>query len=186
MGYFITPKNTTAVLGIPIGRLNFLEREIIALQSQGGGIKFVQPVSGNIDDSNTAFAFSTLPLILVINGLAYRQSGGAITWSYAGGIVILSSPVGVNGSLFALSGTYTIIEIPGTISDNNVSFSSAVEPLYLVMNGAAYLRSGALITWTYLNGAIVTNEPVGSGGCLFGLSGVALSADTNGIITGIQ
>lgn len=46
MGQFIIPKNTTAVQGIPIGRLNDLERRLIALEAGGGG--------GGISGSGTA------------------------------------------------------------------------------------------------------------------------------------
>jgi hypothetical protein len=37
MGIFIAPKNTTAVQGIPIGRLNNIDNRVSVLEKSGGG-----------------------------------------------------------------------------------------------------------------------------------------------------
>lgn len=62
----------------------------------------VLEATGTIDDSNVDFTFTAEPAILVINGASYRSTGGPITWSYAGGTVTLSSPVGVSGDIYGL------------------------------------------------------------------------------------
>lgn len=61
--------------------------------------------TGTIDDSNLDFTFASLPIVLVINGGVYQQTGGAITWSWNAGLLTatLSSPVGSGGSIFGLA-----------------------------------------------------------------------------------
>ncbi len=51
-------------------------------------------ISGTIDDSNTTFTSSVEPKYLVINGVWYKPTGGSITWSWSGGTITLSSPIG--------------------------------------------------------------------------------------------
>jgi membrane associated rhomboid family serine protease len=151
----------------------------------GGTGNQIITTSGTIDDSNVTFPFSSVPSLLDINGLLYRQSGGAITWTISGTTLTLSSPVGSNGTIFGITGVYTIIETPGTIDDSNMSFTSTVQPYYLIFNGATYPQSDATITWTYLLGSMTISSPIGANGSLFGLSGISLVVDTNGITTGI-
>lgn len=71
--------------------------------SSGGtsGLTLVT-VTGTINDSNVTFTAASTPTVLVINGAFYQQTGGAITWSLAGLVITLSSPVGTGGSIFAL------------------------------------------------------------------------------------
>lgn len=59
-------------------------------------------VTGTIDDSNTTFTPASTILLLNINGSFYQQTGGAITWNYSGSNIILSSPVGLGGSIFGI------------------------------------------------------------------------------------
>ena len=65
----------------------------------------VLTATGTIDDTNTTFTFVSLPSVLVINGAVYRQTGGAITWTWTGGTLTatLSSAVGTGGSIFGLT-----------------------------------------------------------------------------------
>ena len=65
----------------------------------------VLTATGTIDDSNVAFTFISEPAILIINGASYRQTGGAITWTWDSGTLTatLSSPIGSSGSLFGLA-----------------------------------------------------------------------------------
>lgn len=141
--------------------------------------------TGTINDSNVSFGFATQPTLMIINGLAYLPTGGAITWSYSGGTATLSSPVGTGGSIFGVSGTYSSVTVTGTINNSNTSFTAGSQPTYLVMNGGAYLTSGSDVTWSYLAGAITTSIPVGTGGSLFGLSGITFTF-TSDVITGVS
>lgn len=59
-------------------------------------------VSGTINDSNMTFTAAVLPTLLNINGAFYKQTGGAITWTYAVGTITLSSPIGTGGSIFGV------------------------------------------------------------------------------------
>ena len=70
----------------------------------GGLASAILTATGTIDDSNTAFAFTSLPSAIVINGALYQQTGGAITWSWNAGTktATLSQPVGVNGTIFGI------------------------------------------------------------------------------------
>ena len=142
--------------------------------------------TGAINDSNQNFTFTQPPLLLNINGLLYRQNGGAITWTISGLTVTTSVPVGVNGSIFGITGILSITEMIGTINDTNISFTSYVQPRYLIMNGGAYPEVGATMTWTYNIGTLITNYPVGLNGSLFGLTGITLTVDTNGITTAVS
>lgn len=63
----------------------------------------VLTATGTINDSNVTFTFTSEPAILIINGASYQQTGGAITWTYSGGTVTLSSAVGSGGSIFGLA-----------------------------------------------------------------------------------
>lgn len=71
------------------------------------------------------------------------------------------------------------ITITGTIDDSNVTFTSASQPTYLVINGATYSSTGGAITWSYLAGTITLSSPVGTGGSIFGL-GAGGSSGTGG------
>ena len=55
--------------------------------------------SSTIDDSNVAFVFASLPNVIVVNGLAYRQNHG---WSWNSGTLTatLDNPVGTGGDIF--------------------------------------------------------------------------------------
>ncbi len=55
--------------------------------------------SGTIDDSNLTFGFDAQPTILFVNGQALVSGGG---WSWTGSAVLLTSPVGSGGSIFAI------------------------------------------------------------------------------------
>jgi len=70
--------------------------------SSGGGFTVIS-VSGVIDDSNLVFTAATQPTLLNINGGFYQQTGGSITWTYAGDTITLSSPVGTNGSIYGIA-----------------------------------------------------------------------------------
>lgn len=78
---------------------------LINLANGGGGTLAILAATGTINDSNAAFVFPSLPKLVVVNGTAYEQTGGAITWTWNAGTLTatLSSPVGVNGSIFGMA-----------------------------------------------------------------------------------
>lgn len=63
----------------------------------------------------------------------------------------------------------TPIPVSGTINDSNVTFTSATEPTVLCINGPIYQKTGGAYTWTWVAGTITLNQPVGTGGSIFGL-----------------
>lgn len=87
-------------------------------------------------------------------------AGSGVTITNTNGTKVISSTGGA-----ALS----IIAVAGTIDDSNVSFTAASEPTLLNVNGAFYQKTGGSYTWTYVAGTITLNNPVGTGGQLFGI-----------------
>lgn len=83
----------------------------ISITTNGAGQKVISAagtaisiitVSGTINDSNVDFTANAEPTLLNINGSFYAQTGGNITWTYSGGDIVLSTPVGANGSIFGI------------------------------------------------------------------------------------
>lgn len=72
--------------------------------SVSSALTILLKTSGTIDDSNLIFGFASLPTLLMINGGAFKQTGGAITWTWSAGLLqaTLSSPVGTGGIIFGL------------------------------------------------------------------------------------
>lgn len=77
-------------------------RNDVTIDASGGGSMTVLAATGTINDSNMSFDFASAPTLILINGIAYRSTGGAITWSYAGTTATLSQPVGSGGDIYAL------------------------------------------------------------------------------------
>lgn len=102
MGTYFTPKNSFATPSLPLGKINDLDKRVAALEAGGGGggslTKIV--VSGTINDSNVTFTSASNPTYLVINGMWYEKTGGAITWSWSAGTITLSSAVGTGGAIW--------------------------------------------------------------------------------------
>ena len=151
----------------------------------GGSGSRMEIPTGIVNDSNVSFAFTNLPVILVINGLTYRQSGGMYNWTVSGKTITLNNPIGVSGSIFGISGGLFAIEVSGTIDDSNTSFTSTIQPEYLSFSGLTAFQESVLEPWSYSNGAITTTNAVGVGGSLFGISGITLVFDPDGLVTGI-
>lgn len=55
--------------------------------------------TGTVDDNNTAFVFSTKPLLILINGSLYAENAG---WTWAGSTATLFTPVGTGGVIRGL------------------------------------------------------------------------------------
>ncbi len=58
--------------------------------------------TGAVDDSNTAFTFTTKPSLVVVNGASYRENHG---WSWTAGTLTatLDAPVGVGGDIYGIT-----------------------------------------------------------------------------------
>ena len=85
----------------PVNNMAFWTQIII--QTSNGTITLLGS-TGTIDDSNTSFIFISQPSLIVINGASYQPTGGAITWSWNSLTLTatLSSPVGLNGSIYGI------------------------------------------------------------------------------------
>jgi len=84
---FIIPKGTTAVQGIPIGRLANLESRVSYLEANGGGGSGgssvpIYPTSGAINSSNTVYGFATEPDVIFANGTPLTQKTGSNTFGF--------------------------------------------------------------------------------------------------------
>ena len=136
---------------------------IYRLNSAGGGGFEIVTVSGTINDSNLTFTSATEPTLLVINGLPYRSSGDAITWSYSSGTITLSAPVGAGGGIYGIGGVATStsganVETPsGTINGSNTVFTVVHEPSFIIVDGLAKFLTThytyAALTITITDGA---------------------------------
>lgn len=151
--------------------------------SGGSTGSLVEIPNGTVDGSNKTFVFTNnLPQLLCINGLLYRQNGGAITWTVSGMSITLSSPVGISGSIFGISGSLTLFEISGTINGSNVTFTTTTQPKYLNGNG---IVSSFLFPWSYSLGNIALTNPVGNNGSIFGITGITFQFNPVGLVIGI-
>lgn len=87
MGIFYAPANTTAVQGIPIGRLNNIDNRVSALEQAGGSSGFQQPTSGAVDGSNATFVWTKSPNVIVVDQGRPMQrisSDGTVNWTVSG------------------------------------------------------------------------------------------------------
>lgn len=69
------------------------------------GFLNVLVATGTVDDSNTNFDFASVPTLVVINGLTYRNGstyGGVPVWTIVGTTVTTAFPVGTGGDIYAL------------------------------------------------------------------------------------
>lgn len=67
---------------------------VTATGGGGGGSINVETPTGTVDDSNVNFTVLNDPLYIVVNGAQYFESAG---YSYSGGAITLSNPVGTGG-----------------------------------------------------------------------------------------
>jgi hypothetical protein len=71
----------------------------VVLESEVG-LGSIITMTGTIDDSNKTFTCASGPSEMVINGVSYLTTGGAITWTYLAGTITLSTAVGINGTIW--------------------------------------------------------------------------------------
>lgn len=97
------------------------------------------------------------------------KRGGGDTVVAGSGVTITNTPDGNKKISASGGGGITPITVTGTIDDSNTSFSADTEPTLLNINGAFYLKIGGAYTWSYSGTTITLNEPVGTGGSIFGV-----------------
>ncbi len=61
------------------------------------------PLSGALDEANQNYVCAEIPKLVIINGIEYESTGGAITWSFASGILTLSTPIMSNSTIHAVT-----------------------------------------------------------------------------------
>lgn len=98
MGYYTTPSNTTVVQGIPIGRLNNLEKRVVALEASAG----YQVPTGTVNGTNKIFVFTTAPTVVSVDGVCRRKTStdGTVNWTGTGTITLTIAP---NFDMFGLN-----------------------------------------------------------------------------------
>jgi len=99
MGYYTTPSNTTVVQGIPIGRLNNLEKRISTLESGGSGY---QVPTGTVNGVNKVFVFTTAPTVVSVDGVCRRKtsSDSTVNWT---GTTTITLTIAPNFDMFGLN-----------------------------------------------------------------------------------
>ncbi len=94
--------------------------------------------------------------------------GGGDTVAAGTNVTITRLPSG-QAQINATGAGLTPITVTGTVDDSNKSFTAATQPTLLNINGAFYLKTGGAYTWTYVGTTITLNQPVGTGGSIFGI-----------------
>lgn len=79
------------------------------------------------------------------------------------GIIIYKATGGSGGGGGGSGTTLTKQTVTGTVDDSNTTFTVAIEPLYIVVNGSQYAVGEGLYT-SYVAGTITLSSPVGTGG----------------------
>ena len=89
MGQFYIPQKTTAVQGIPQGKLDNLDRRLTYLENNpGGGTGFTfLTATGTVDGNNSDFTFTSKPEYIVKDGAWYRENNG---WTWSGSTATMS------------------------------------------------------------------------------------------------
>lgn len=97
---FTIPRNTTAVQGIPTGKLNDLYNRVVALENSGiVASGFQAPLSGGLSGTNM---WAVAPKAIVVDGqtLQQVQQDGTANWTGSTTTVLLVQP---NFSVFAVA-----------------------------------------------------------------------------------
>jgi hypothetical protein len=140
-----------------------------ASSSTGSALATETPV-GTIDNANTSFTVTNIPLWIVVNGATLFSGGG---FTYGSGTITTDSTVGTGGSIYSVyastviaSGTVTSETPVGTIDNSNVTFTVGHQPVFIVVNGSTMFSGGG---YTYSGGTLTLDSPVGTGGSLYSL-----------------
>jgi len=129
----------------------------------GGGGLTILAATGNIDDNNLAFTFISEPIFVVVNGATYRNGHGC---TIVGANAFLDDPAGINGDVYGIGTSLSVLEATGDIDGINLLFTFVSTPSLVVVNGASYRHGhGCAIAGTN----IILDNPVGEGGDIYGL-----------------
>lgn len=90
--------------GATLGVNTVGERTDITINASSTGGSTILTATGTVNDVNVDFTFTEEPTLVVVNGGAYRQSGGSITWTWSAGTLTatLSLPVGTGGDIYGI------------------------------------------------------------------------------------
>jgi hypothetical protein len=109
-GGFNNIASSGTVVSTGLDTLNFTGATVtqsgrtVTVAVSAGGLN-VLAATGTIDDSNVTFTFTSVPVLVVINGSSYASTstiGGTLAWTNVGTTVTLANPVGAGGSIYAL------------------------------------------------------------------------------------
>lgn len=76
-------------------------RNDVTISAAGGtGVTTLLTVTGTIDDSNKSFTTTSTPVIVVVNGVSYRDGKGV---SISGTNITLDNPIGTGGDIYAIA-----------------------------------------------------------------------------------
>lgn len=90
MGIYLTPKNSYAAPGLPMGKINDLEIRVKALENGGGGSGVtVSTPTGAVDGANTSYTVTSAPKWIVSDGIIYFENNG---YTLSGLTVTMSTP----------------------------------------------------------------------------------------------
>jgi len=153
--YYTIPRNTTAVQGIPIGRLNDIDSRLAALESgstpsdttesvfvitvsTGANMMFKIP-TGLVNSSNTSYTVASEPLYVVADGVTYYDGAG---YTYSPLTVTMTNPPTQYIRYVIVDTPDVITEIPsGSVNSSNVTFTVTDFPTMIVADGTTYFEN---------------------------------------------
>lgn len=134
---------------------------------RNGGVKIPLSMVEGLDGKFTEI-HSRIPVEVEQYGKNTWKRGGGDTVKAGNNVTITTNADGQK-IINAVTGGLTPIVVTGTVDDSNKSFNAATQPSLLNINGAFYLKTGGAYTWTYVGTTITLNQPVGTGGSIFGI-----------------
>ena len=159
-------------------------RITLTASGSGGGSStsyIIEPTSGAINGSNTAYVFATQPAIIFSRSIALREGYG-FTWDSGTSTATLTLPPPENSDVYGIS-TSSAIVLPtsGTVGAGNKDFTFASLPLAIVSDGVLS-RNGAGFTWNA--GTLTATLTVAPTGDIYALS--AGSSGSGGAVDSVN
>lgn len=83
-------------------KLYYLDEDGNEIELGAGGSQSTETPTGTIDDSNTAFVFTTKPFLIVLNHMTYRENSGW-TWDEPTKTATIAFPLGAGtGDIYGI------------------------------------------------------------------------------------
>lgn len=105
-GIVATGLDTLKFIGSGVSSVTKSGNTVIVDISNASGGFTVLAATGDINDTNTTFTFTSAPTLLNINGAFYSDTstvGGVLAWTIVGTTVTTAFPVGTGGSIFGIA-----------------------------------------------------------------------------------